>query len=112
MAEAVGSKEKNFNHRGHRGARSKANVWDWCGMWDADQREGRVPSRQPVGRRRLRTTSLGEPSQEAALEFLWRGADGAAVVGVGNLPDLRAWSAGANEARVANGDVAVDLAVN
>ena len=54
----------------------------------------------------------GEPRQHALFEFLWGGAYCSAVVGVGDFPQNYFWIAGLDLARVANGYVAVDLAVN
>ena len=45
-------------------------------------------------------------------EFFWRCAEGAAVVGVGDLPQHCLRIMGVNEARMTYGDVAVDLAVD
>ena len=46
------------------------------------------------------------------LEFFGGGADSAAVVGGGRGPERCIWGAGVDATRVADGDVAVDLAVN
>ena len=61
---------------------------------------------------RLRASSSVEPLQEAALEFLRGGAYGSAVVGAGNFPELCVGSTGVNGFGVADGNVAVDLAVD
>jgi hypothetical protein len=54
----------------------------------------------------------GEPVQKTLLEFLRGGAESAAVVGSGDFPELRVGGARVNKAGVAEGDVAVDLAVD
>ena len=54
----------------------------------------------------------GEPSQQAVFEFLGSGAHSSAVVGVWYFPELHVRITGVDEAGVADGDVAVDLAVN
>jgi len=46
------------------------------------------------------------------LEFFRGAADCAAMVGIGDFPQLRAWCCGVDEAGVTDGDVAVDLAVD
>ena len=53
-----------------------------------------------------------EPSQKAALEFFRGRAKGAAVVGGWDFPELSARIAGVDTAGMADGDVAVDLAVD
>ena len=53
-----------------------------------------------------------EPGQDALLKFLGGGAEGAAVVGSGDFPELGVGIMGVNVARVADGDVAVDVAVD
>lgn len=54
----------------------------------------------------------GEPYEQASFEFLWSCADGSAVIGVGNFPEYCVAIAGLDAARVADGYVAVDLAMN
>jgi len=56
--------------------------------------------------------SRDEPGQRAAFEFLGGGAQGAAVVGVGDFPELGAGIAGVDDLRMTDWNVAVDLAVN
>ena len=53
-----------------------------------------------------------KPSQEAMFEFLRRRGDGAAVRGCGDFPELDVGIVRVDEARVSQGDVAVELAVN
>jgi len=53
-----------------------------------------------------------EPREQALFEFLRGGAEGAAVVGGGDLPELGVGSASVNAAGVADRNVAVDFAVN
>ena len=53
-----------------------------------------------------------EPRQNAVLEFFRGDADGAAVVGGRDFPQDYVWGAGMDSFRVADGDVAVDLAVD
>jgi hypothetical protein len=53
-----------------------------------------------------------EPVENAALEFLRRGAEGSAVVGSGDFPELGVGGQRVNSARVADGDVAVDFTVD
>lgn len=55
---------------------------------------------------------VGEPGDDALFEFFWRGADGAAVVGMGDFPEYCIWVVGVNFLRVADRNVAVDLAVD
>jgi hypothetical protein len=56
--------------------------------------------------------SRDEPGQQAVLKFLRGCAEGAAVVGVGDFPQVCVWGACVNSLRVTYGDVAVDFAVN
>src|SRR5882762_8693177 len=53
-----------------------------------------------------------EPCEQASFEFLRSCADGSAVIGVGNFPEYRVAIAGLDAARVADGYVSVDLAMN
>jgi hypothetical protein len=53
-----------------------------------------------------------EPLQKFFFEFAGRGAKGATVVGVGDLPQDNFWVAGGDAPTVADGDVAVFDAVN
>ena len=53
-----------------------------------------------------------EPIHEAALEFLGCRADGSAMISGGNFPELGLWIECVDFAGVADGDVAVDLAVD
>lgn len=53
-----------------------------------------------------------EPCQQAAIEFLRGSRGGTAVFGTGNFPELSDGIAGADAAGVADGDVAVKLAVD
>ncbi len=75
------------------------------------QPAGRRPDLAGPGRMRPRLRVF-EPCQQAALEFLWACADGAAVVGFGDLPQVGTWGVGVNLLRVADGDVAVYGAVD
>ena len=59
-----------------------------------------------------RGSTRGEPCEDTALEFSWSGAYGAAVVGVGDFPELGVGVSLADNLRVAHGNVAIDLAVN
>jgi hypothetical protein len=55
---------------------------------------------------------FNEPGQEVVLEFVGRGADCAAVVGIWDLPQVCIWGSRVNALRVPQQDVAIDLAVN
>ncbi len=55
---------------------------------------------------------FAKEGQKSLLEFLWGGADGAAVVGGADFPELGVGIARVDEAGVADWDVAVDLAVD
>ena len=55
---------------------------------------------------------LGEPTEEAAFEFLRGSAEGAAVVGDRDLPELGVGSVGVDAKGMAEGNVAVDFAVD
>ncbi len=45
-------------------------------------------------------------------KFLWGGADGSAVIGVGNFPENGVGIAGVDATRVTERNIAVDLTVN
>lgn len=78
-------------------------------MVASDQRQRLEPQRT---RRDAEGSTRDEPDEEAAFEFLGGGADSATVVGVGNFPELGVGISGADNLRVTQGNVAVDLAVN
>jgi hypothetical protein len=50
--------------------------------------------------------------QQAVFEFLWGGADGAAVIGGGDFPEFGVWIPLVDDLRMTNWNVAVDLAVD
>jgi hypothetical protein len=78
------------------------------GQTHSSAREASGPGRMRPGLR----VSWSEPRQEAAFEFLGDGAEGAAVVGAADLPELCVGGACVNALRVTHGNVAIDLAVN
>jgi len=67
------------------------------------EREGRLVQLPGMSR---------EPDQEALFKLSRRSGDGAAVIGVGNLPQDDAGVSGLDTARVANGNVAVIFSVD
>ena len=63
-------------------------------------------------RKPARFLVCGEPGQEATFEFLRGSAVSAAVVGVGDFPELSVGIARVDQLRMTDWNVAVDLAVN
>jgi hypothetical protein len=55
---------------------------------------------------------FAEPCEDAVFEFLWRCADGSAVIGVWDFPQHCVAIAGLDAVRVAERNVAIDLTVN
>lgn len=53
-----------------------------------------------------------KPCEQTKLEFFWGRADRAAVIGGGDFPELCSGRVDMDQARVPDGNVAVDLAVN
>ena len=55
---------------------------------------------------------ISEPIENSPFKFLRRGADGAAVISVGDFPQDGLWIAAVDAAGMADGNVAVDLPVD
>jgi hypothetical protein len=77
-----------------------------------DSAQGRRGGCLYMSRCGYRHMSCGEPREEASLEFFGCRAEGAAVIGSGNLPENCARIASCEAEGVAKGNVAIHLAVN